>query len=86
MNEVKGIKPNGDLDIHKGTIKIHVSQGLVSDVKGLPEGYDYKVIECDKYGNPLCPECDITLDRVKDKKDLFRCPECGYKDVIEGVD
>ena len=37
----------------KGTIKIMTGQGLVQSVDGLPEGYDYEIIECDKCGEPL---------------------------------
>lgn len=40
------------------TIRIEISEGIVQDVKGLPKGYQYEIIECDKYGEPLPPEDD----------------------------
>lgn len=46
----------------KGTIKIMVGQGIVQSVEGLPDGYQYEVIECDKYGNRLCPECHDSME------------------------
>ena len=42
--------------IEGGTIKIMTNSGLVLDVEGMPEGYQYEIIECDKCGNPLPPE------------------------------
>lgn len=36
-----------------GTIKIEVCDGVIEKVKGLPEGYQYEIVECDKYGEPL---------------------------------
>lgn len=44
------------LDGCNNLIKIKTSQGLVLDVKGLPEGYLYEIVECDKCGEPLPAE------------------------------
>lgn len=40
-------------------IRIRTSQGLVIDVEGIPEGFTYEVIECDKYGEPIEQETNI---------------------------
>lgn len=42
------------------TIQVEVSEGCVQDVKGLPDGYQYEIVECDKYGEPLPKEEDGT--------------------------
>ena len=39
-------------------IKIKTSAGVVLEVEGMPDGYQYEVIECDKCGEPLPPEDD----------------------------
>ena len=56
LNEEKN--NNGDSATIEGnkTIQIKIGQGIVQSVEGLPDGYLYEVIECDKYGDPIEPE------------------------------
>lgn len=61
------------------TIKIEVCDGIVSEVKGLPEGYQYEIVECDKYGKPLdnrdeinsCEECNLP------NPEPYHCGDCS---------
>lgn len=76
------------------TIKIMVGQGIVQSVEGLPDGYQYEVIECDKYGEPIdnCEDCTIPDPEEKECTDCDvplkekECPQCHMPMVLADED